>query len=75
MDTRMLSLENSISAEMLDHEKYLRDHYEWYPEWRTNTIVQDLSNKELKDYFLGDNTTGSGYRTHIYRKRLCDEKL
>jgi hypothetical protein len=61
MDTRMLSLENSISAEMLDHEKYLRDHYEWYPEWRTNTIAQDLSNKELNDYFLSDPT----YRNRV----------
>ncbi len=61
MDTRMLSLENSISAEMLDHEKYLRDHYEGYPEWRTNTTAQDLSNKELQDYFLSDPT----YRNRV----------
>jgi len=61
MDTRMLSLENSILAEILDHEKYLRDHYKWYPEWRINSISQDMSNKELHNYFLS---------SHTYRNRV-----
>ncbi|WP_028872507.1 DUF6090 family protein [Psychroserpens burtonensis] len=61
MDTKMLPLENSISAEFIDHQKYVRDNYKWYAEWMENTITQDLGSKELHNYFLTN---------HTYRNRV-----
>jgi hypothetical protein len=62
METSLLPLENSISNEAIDHQKYIRDHYEWYPEWMNNTITQNVGNKELHDYFLNNP---------MYRNRIA----
>jgi hypothetical protein len=61
MENRMLVFENRISDETIDNTKYLRDTYEWYPEWINNTIMKDVGSKELQDYFL---------TSHIYRNRV-----
>lgn len=61
METRLLPLEISILNEAIDHQKYVRDNYEWYPEWMNNTITQDVGSKELHDYFLTNPT----YRNRI----------
>jgi hypothetical protein len=60
METIMLPLENRISNEIIDHKKYVRDNYDWYPEWN-NTITQNVGSKELHDYFL----TSSTYRNRV----------
>ena len=60
METIMLPLENRISNEIIDHKKYVRDNYDWYPEWN-NTITQNVGSKELHDYFL----TSSIYRNRV----------
>jgi hypothetical protein len=62
METSLLPLENSISNEAIDHQKYIRDHYEWYPKWMNNTITQNVGNKELQDYFLNNP---------MYRNRIA----
>ena len=61
MDTRLLPLEISISNEVIDHKKYVRDNHEWYPEWINNTITRDVGSKELHDYFLTNPT----YRNRV----------
>jgi len=61
METRILPLENNISNEVTEHAKYMRDTYEWYPEWINNTIMKDVGSKELHDYFL----TSSIYRNRV----------
>jgi len=61
MENRMLVFENRISDETIDNTKYLRDTFEWYPEWINNTIMKDVGSKELQDYFL---------TSHIYRNRV-----
>jgi len=61
METKLLPLEIRISNEAIDHQKYVRDHYDWYPEWINNTIKQDVGNKKLLDYFLSNPT----YRNRI----------
>ena len=61
METKLLPLEIRISNEAIDHQKYVRDHYDWYPEWINNTIKQDIGNKKLLDYFLSNPT----YRNRI----------
>jgi hypothetical protein len=60
METIMLPLENRILNEIIDHKKYVRDNYDWYPEWN-NTITQNVGSKELHDYFL----TSSIYRNRV----------
>jgi len=57
----MLNLENRISNEITDHSEYVRDHFEWYPEWINNTIMQDVGSYELHNYFLNDK---------VYRNRV-----
>jgi len=61
MENRMLNLENRISNEITDHSEYVRDHFEWYPEWINNTIMQDVGSYELHNYFLNDK---------VYRNRV-----
>jgi hypothetical protein len=61
MDTRLLPLEISISNEVIDHKKYVRDNHEWFPEWINNTITRDVGSKELHDYFLTNPT----YRNRV----------
>jgi hypothetical protein len=61
MDTRLLEMEITISNEVIDHKKYVRDNHKWYPEWISNTITQDVGSKELHDYFLIDST----YRNRV----------
>jgi len=61
MDTRLLPLEISISNEVIDHKKYVRDNHKWYPEWINNTITRDVGSKELHDYFLTNPT----YRNRV----------
>lgn len=61
METIILNLENKISNEMTDHTEYLRDTYDWYPEWINNNIMLDVGSKELHDYFLTNP---------IYRNRV-----
>jgi hypothetical protein len=61
MDTRLLEMESEISNEVNDHKKYVRDTYQWYPEWINNTITQDVGSKELHDYFLTNPT----YRNRV----------
>ncbi|SDB19800.1 hypothetical protein SAMN03097699_0049 [Flavobacteriaceae bacterium MAR_2010_188] len=61
MDTRLLPLENGISNEVVDHKKYIRDTYDWYPEWINSTITQKVGSKEIHDYFL----TNSTYRNRV----------
>ena len=61
METIMLTTENRISNETKDHAEYLRDNYDWYPEWIYNTIMRDVGSKELHDYFL---------TSPIYRNRV-----
>jgi hypothetical protein len=61
MDTRLLEMEITISNEVVDHKKYVRDTYEWYPEWMNNTITQDVGSKELQGYFL----TNPSYRNRV----------
>jgi uncharacterized membrane-anchored protein YhcB (DUF1043 family) len=51
METIILNLENKISHETTDHTEYLRDTYDWYPEWINHTIMLDVGSKELHDYF------------------------
>lgn len=52
METVMLKNENRIFNEITDHSEYIRDTYEWYPEWINYTIMKDVGSKELHDYFL-----------------------
>jgi len=52
METQMLKFENRITNEITDHTEYMRDTYQWYPEWINNTIMTDVGSKELHDYFL-----------------------
>jgi hypothetical protein len=61
METIMLKFENRITNEISDHSEYMRDNYEWYPEWINNTIMKDVGSKELHDYFLS---------SAIYRNRV-----
>lgn len=61
MNTVILPLERYISDELTDHAKYLRDNYDWYPEWINNTITQSVGSKELHDYFL----TSPTYRNRV----------
>ena len=61
MDTRLVEMEITISNEVIDHKKYVRDNHKWYPEWINNTITQDVGSKELHDYFLTDST----YRNRV----------
>lgn len=61
METNMLPLENRISNEMIDHKKYVRDNYDWFPEWINNPITQNLGDQEMHNYFL----TNSNYRNRV----------
>lgn len=61
METIMLKFETTISNEVTKHSEYLRDTYDWYPEWINNTIMLDVGSKELHDYFLTNP---------IYRNRV-----
>lgn len=61
METIMLKFESRISNEVTNHSEYLRDTYDWYPEWINNTIMKDVGSKELHDYFLS---------SPIYRNRV-----
>lgn len=61
METIMLKYENRIINEVSDHTEYMRDTYEWYPEWVNYTIMKDVGSKELHDYFL---------TSPIYRNRV-----
>lgn len=61
MENRMLTIENRISNEITDHSEYLRDHFNWYPEWINTTIMKDVGSYELHNYFLTDK---------VYRNRV-----
>ncbi len=61
MENTMLNIENRISNEVRDHSDYMRDHYDWYPEWINNTIMQDVGSYELHNYFLNNK---------VYRNRV-----
>jgi hypothetical protein len=61
METILLTLENRISNETSAHGEYLRDTFEWYPEWINNTIMKDVGSPELHSYFL----TSSVYRNRV----------
>jgi hypothetical protein len=61
MENRMLNIENRISNEITDHSEYMRDYYDWYPEWINNTIMQDVGSYELHNYFLNNK---------VYRNRV-----
>ena len=61
LENRMLTIENRISNEITEHSKYLRDHFDWYPEWINNTIMEDVGSYELHNYFLNDK---------VYRNRV-----
>lgn len=61
METRMLTIENRISNEISAHSEYLRDTFEWYPEWINNTIMKNVGSPELHSYFLS---------SPVYRNRV-----
>ena len=61
LEKSMLNSENIISSEMTAHANYLRDSYDWYPEWINNTIMIDVGSNELHDYFLN---------SPVYRNRV-----
>jgi hypothetical protein len=61
METNILPLENRISKEMIDHKKYVRDNYDWYPEWINNPITKNVGDQEMHNYFL----TNSTYRNRV----------
>lgn len=61
MENGLITLENRISNETTSHSEYLRDTYEWYPEWINYTIMKDVGSTELHNYFL----TNSVYRNRV----------
>ena len=61
METIMLTTENRITNEVTSHSLYLRDTYDWYPEWINNRIMKDVGSKDLHDYFLYNS---------VYRNRV-----
>lgn len=61
METRMQELENRISYETTNHAEYLRDNFNWYPEWINNTIMKNVGSEALHDYFL----TSPTYRNRV----------
>jgi hypothetical protein len=61
METRMLNFENRISNEVTEHSEYIRDTYNWYPEWINYKIMKDVGSPELHNYFL----TSPVYRNRV----------
>lgn len=61
METRLFPLERYIQTEIMNHSKFVRDEYSWYPEWISKTITKDNSSAELQAYFL----TNSNYRNRV----------
>jgi hypothetical protein len=53
MERRLVNYyEKRINEESEQIVNIFRDHYDWFPEWMSKTILQDNSSKELQDYFL-----------------------
>lgn len=61
MENGLITIENRITNETTAHSEYLRDNYEWYPEWINYTIMKDVGSPELHSYFL----TSPVYRNRV----------
>lgn len=61
LEVELMSREDNFNDIVIEHSKYVRDNYNWYPEWISKTITKDNSSKELQDYFLN----GDDYRNKV----------
>ena len=61
LEVELMSREEYFNDIVVEHSKYVRDNYNWYPEWIDKTITKDNSSKELQDYFVH----GDDYRNKV----------
>lgn len=61
LEVELMIREENFNEVVIEHSKYVRDNYEWYPEWISKTIMKDNSSPELQDYFIN----GNDYRNKV----------
>ena len=55
LEVELISREKNFNEVVIEHSKYVRDNYNWYPEWISKTIMKDNSSAELQDYFVNSD--------------------
>ena len=55
LEVELISREKNFNEVVIEHSKYVRDNYNWYPEWISKTIMKDNSSEELQDYFVNSD--------------------
>lgn len=61
LEVELISREENFNEVVIEHSKYVRDNYNWYPEWISKTIMKENSSPELQDYFIN----GNDYRNRV----------
>ncbi|MBO3116110.1 hypothetical protein J4050_05090 [Winogradskyella sp. DF17] len=61
LEVELMNREKNFNEVVIEHSKYVRDNYTWYPEWISKTITKGNSTRVLQEYFIN----GKDYRNKV----------